>query len=110
MGHTYSGIMFIILFFNTSVKCDQVHVYCHTVINPRHMHRRVMVVVLSVCLYVTTLAATYLVCKSNLRCCKFLVTFQTHDLCGFRQKRFVRQSWHHFADSKLLDLSRLALA
>ena len=23
------------------------------------------------------------------------MTFQTHDLCGFRQKRFVRQFWRH---------------
>ena len=23
------------------------------------------------------------------------MTFQTHDLCGFRRKRFVRQFWRH---------------
>ena len=40
------------------------------VINPRRMRRRVTVVVLCVILSVTTLAATYLVCESNLRCYK----------------------------------------
>ena len=41
-------------------------------INPRHMHKGYdsWFVCLSVCLSVTTLAATYLICESNLRCCK----------------------------------------
>ena len=38
-----------------------------TFINPRHMHRRVTVVVLCVCLSVTTLPATYLIYTSQVR-------------------------------------------
>ena len=36
-------------------------------INPRRMHRRVTVVVMCVCLSVTTPAATYLICMSKAR-------------------------------------------
>ena len=45
--------------------------HCVLIINPRRMRRRVTVVVLCVIpLSVTTLAATYLVCESNLLCYK----------------------------------------
>ena len=39
--------------------------YNNNIINPRHMRRRVTVVVLCVCLSVTKLTATYLVCESK---------------------------------------------
>ena len=67
---------------------------------------RVTVVILCVCvcLSVTTLSltATYLVCESKFRCLRFLMAFQTHDLCEFRRERLILAS---FADSKLLDFS-----
>ena len=53
------------------------------IINPRRIHRRVTVFVLCVCLSVIMLAATYLVCESNFGVVRFLMAFQTHDLCGF---------------------------
>ena len=50
------------------------------------------IICLSVCLPVTTLAATYLPNSSVIR---FLMVFQMHDLCGFRRKRFICQFWCH---------------
>ena len=56
---------------------------------------RVTVVILcvcvSVCLSVTTLTATYLVCDVI----RFLMAFQTHDLCGFCIEHFVHRFWRH---------------
>ena len=51
----------------------------------------------SVSLSVTTLAATYLVCESNLQCYKvsYGLRIQMHGLCGYCQKHFVHQFWHN---------------
>ena len=55
---------------------------------------RVIIVGLSVCLSVTTLAATHLNFASPIwGVIRFLMAFQMYDLCGF-------------ADSKLLDFAR----
>ena len=62
------------------------------IINPRRMCWRVTVVILcvcvSVCQSVTKLATTYLVCKSC-GVTRFLMAFQTHDLCEFRQNALI---------------------
>ena len=52
-----------------------------TLINPRCMREGYGS--RSVCLSVITLAATYLVCESNLLCCNVPYGVPTHDLCGF---------------------------
>ena len=67
----------------------------------------------SVCLSVITLAATYLVCKSNSQCCKVPYDDQTSKrmICvDFAENTSFASFGVNFADSKLLDFSRLALA
>jgi hypothetical protein len=61
-----------------------------------------MVVALSVCVSVTTLTATYLVCESKLQCCKVP--------CGVPNTCYVDFAenvlFTRFADDKLLDFSQ----
>ena len=68
-------------------------------INPRRIREgygsHSVCVCVSVCLSVTTLTATNIVCESKLHCdvIRFLMAFQTRDLCGFRRERFIRYSF-----------------
>ena len=57
---------------------------------------RSVCVCVSACLSITTLTATYTSFASpNFDVIRFLVAFQTHDLCGFRRERFVHWFWSH---------------
>ena len=53
------------------------------------------------------LAATHLVYESNFGVIRFFMAFQMHDLC---LKTLCSPVLASFADSKLLDFSRLAIA
>ena len=85
--------------------------YSIIIINPPCMCRRVMVVILCVCLSVTELTATYFVCKSKVHVWRYKVPYTWHS------KRTVWFMWilskslylpvlASFADSMLLDFSR----
>ena len=63
------------------------------IINPRCMCRSSRSV--SVCLSVTKLAATYLVCESKVQRYKVPYGVPNYDLCGFHRKCSVCQFWHH---------------
>ena len=57
------------------------------------------------CLSVTTLAATYLVCESNLRCCKVTCGVPNAWFVWISPKTLRLLFFASFADSKLLDFS-----
>ena len=65
-------------------------------INPRHMRRGVMVIVLSVCVCVCLLGrnllAAYRIFTSTIG---FFMVFSRFLLCGFRWKCFVQEFWCH---------------
>ena len=71
---------------------------------------RVTVAVLCVCLSVTTLAATYLICESKLRCCKVPYGVPNTWFVWISQKTLCSPVLASFADSKVLDFSQLAVA
>ena len=105
-----------------SEKCCQslhihstcIHIMRVCIINPRRMHHRVTVVVLCVCLSVTTLAATctciYLVVSPKCSVIRFLMAFQMHDLCGFRQNHFVCQCLRQLLILSLLTSELVTIA
>ena len=59
-----------------------------------------------VCLSVTMLAATYLVCESNLRCCKVPYGVPNSWFVWNSPKTLCSPVLASFADSKLLDFAR----
>ena len=71
--------------------------------NPRRMHRRVTVVVLCVCL----LPRYYLICESKVRCYKVPYGLPKAWFVWISPKTLHSPVLASFADSKLLDFSRL---
>ena len=69
-------------------------------------------VCLSVCLSVTTLAATYLVCESNLRCCKvpYGVPNSWFVWISPKSKALCSPVWRHFTILSFLTLPEPAIA
>ena len=65
-------------------------------------------VCLSVCLSVTTLAATYLVFESNLRCCKVPYGVPNSRFVWISPKTLCSPVLASFTDSKLLDFARVS--
>jgi hypothetical protein len=61
----------------------------------------ILCVYLPVCVSVTTLTATYLVCESKLRCYKIPCGIPNACVVWTLLKRFVLQFWRNFADSRL---------
>ena len=59
-----------------------------------------------VCLSVTTLAATYLICESNLRCCKVPYGVPNSWFVWISPKTLCSPVLASFADFKLLDFAR----
>ena len=77
----------------------------YELINPRRMHRRVTVVVLCVCLSVTKLTVTYLICESKVQCYKVPYGVPNAWFVWISPKMLYSPILASFADSKLLDFS-----
>ena len=79
---------------------------CYSIINPWRMRHRVTVVILCVCLSVTKLAATYLVCESKVQHYKDSYGVPNAWFVWILLKTLCLSVLVSFADSKLLDFSQ----